>query len=216
MKDVEFQVLKDTKVYFDDMEIDHSFIKSQDFDGTIVTYHIPRVYNKRYHVRFEYPFADTQEVYWKPSSLSTYSITFEVDEELSKKLIDSSSLIASKAYENMDQLNSFEDFVHSLSYGDWEKYIINTMEGMKDRYESILDQQKRGENLFEQSYASDFEIEDVYMNPTGFIQVNLKYTYHNKYKDSASGYTCTSKIKIYFAYHDGQFKYYQIDYFNFH
>ena len=210
-------VPEDTKIYLDNIEVSSKYIRDKDYLSYEDEYEMPELLNKKYEIKFVYPFGDTQIVNWKPTSLNEHYVTFELNDNLKTKLLDVSQQLVTKIYRSMNQLISYEEFVKSLNYNEFEKNLLNSgyQVGIKDTYEYFYNQQSRGENLIKKSDCSNFEINKVYMTPEGLIQVNLSYDLYNQY---ANGNEITSKnnIKIMYAYDENNFKYMQILDLQFH
>mgnify|MGYP003571397310 CR=1 FL=1 len=218
LKKVYFKVPKDTQVYFDNVKVSEKYIVSSLYEENVVGYKINNLLNKKYEIKIEYPFEYTQTIKRKPSSFLNYAVTIKPTDSLKKELLTSSQKIVDGLFQSMINRKTYDDFIKSLNYGEWEKYLLNhdnvSPLCIKKRYIDIYDYNKNVPNPIVESNTSNFEIEDIYLKPDGLIQVNLKFTYYSKHKNGYD-YTSTQRIRIFYIFTDGEFKYQEIEKFNF-
>ena len=216
LKDVQFNLPKDTTVYLDGIKVENKYIQNND---NIDTFSLPELLNKKYEIKLDLASGITQTIKWKPSSINKYYITLDLDETSKAKIIEASKLIIENAHKSMQERKSLTDFIKTLNYGSYEQTLIdnalNTQIG--NTYDYILKQQTNGESIITNPITNNYEIEKAYINDEGMLQINFKYHFEHSYSENPSFIVKTNqKIKIYFIFDEGQYKFENITGFQFH
>ncbi len=200
-ENTKIQVMKGSKLYLNDVEVDQKYLSKQSPKENMDTYEMPALFRTYYKARVVYPFGETEE----KISISSYStlktltkLKLDVESENTLKDLIKSQL--NLLYESAFKGTSFEEIETSLLSSKEEK-------DLKEAYEKLTNSLSRYKEISNVKFSEPQSI-TVKITQEGnlYVTAKLSYSYQVNVEDKISNQNGTDTVYMTYTYKEDSFK----------